>query len=190
MSSHHVVQDPVASQYADGVDHVWLSWEPSLRQCERLLGTAEGRNVMHGGALAQRFRTAQYRAHLAGEFATGLVPPAFVAASHGQFVDSLTVARDTLSVLAVRAELEELDDETAMIGLMAVDSTRAAFGAVRTSSGEPRAWALADGRAPAWIVPPQPPSKWMNLLMWTLIAVCAALFVALVVEVVLLAPAS
>jgi hypothetical protein len=133
--SNHVINDQIASLYADGVEHVWSSWEPSLARCERLLGNSDRRNQLHSDELAHRFRRAQYQAHVASEFAAGLAPPAFAAASHDLLVASLATCRDTLSVIALRAELEELDDETALIGLLAIDSTRSAVRGTRLSRG-------------------------------------------------------
>lgn len=188
--AHDVVHDQIASLYADGVDRVWSSWEPSLRTVEELLGSNQHRFQFHSDDLAARFRKAQYRAHVAGEFAVGLVPPVTAAQSHDQLVGVLSVCRDTLSVLAVRAELEELDEETALIGLLAVDATRDAFRGARDSGADVRSWLDAATGTPTWIEPESRPSRFTTALMWTLIAVCAVLFVALVAEVFLLGAGS
>ncbi|MCW2974567.1 MAG: hypothetical protein JWN72_2840 [Thermoleophilia bacterium] len=184
--SHHVVQDQVATLYADGVDQVWSTWEPSLRRCEQLLGTAERRDQHRAHDLAEHFRRAQYRAHVAGELAVGLVPPVQAVHPHDQLVGVLGVCRDTLSVIAVRAELDELDDETALIGLLAIDATRDAFRGARETSTDLQAWISEAGPVAPWVVPDTAPSRFMTLLMWSLIGVCAVLFLALVAEVFLM----
>ncbi|MBC7460971.1 MAG: hypothetical protein H7287_06380 [Thermoleophilia bacterium] len=183
---HHAVHDQVASLYADGVDQVWASWEPSLRRCEQLLGSADHRQRCHTDDLAQHFRHAQYHAHIAGELAVGLVPPKQSAHPHDQLVGVLGMCRDTLSVIAVRAELDELDDETALIGLLAIDSTRDAFRGARVTSTDLQAWITATSPVAPWVMPQTPPSTFMTLLMWSLIGVCGVLFLALVAEVFLM----
>lgn len=183
-----VVHDQVASLYADGVDHVWSTWEPSLRSCERILANSSRRHAMEPADVASQLRRVQYHAHLAGELSTGLVPPIEQATRHGSLVTSLELCRDTLGVLAVRAELDELDDETTVIGLLAADATRDAFLGARTTPASVPAWMANDGIQPDWIEPAAAPSRAMTMLMWSLVVVCAVLFVALVAEIFLITP--
>jgi len=186
----HVVNDQVAVRYADGMDHVWTSWVPSLRRCERLLGAQSWRAGLSGEEIADQLRRSQYRAHTAGEFAAGLVPPPSAATAHGFLMESLTSCRDTLGVIAIRAELEELDDDTAEIGLHAVDTTRDAFRGARASTALVHAWVADDGVDPSWFdaTPMRRTARWTALVVWVLVGVCALLITALLVEVLILAP--
>jgi hypothetical protein len=186
----HVVQDQVAVRYADGIDHVWTSWEPSLRRCERMLGAASWRAGVDGEELALQLRRAQYRAHTAAEFAAGLVPPPSAADAHGFLLGSLASCRDALGVLAIRAEMEGLDDDVAEIGLHAVDVTRDAFRGARSTTALVHAWIAEDQVDPEWLHEQSEASRLWPFLLWLLIATCAALFVVLVVQVLVLgAPA-
>ena len=154
------------------------------------VGRIRGHVVLTRGRAAvheqRRGLIAQYHAHVAGEFAVGLVPPKQSAHPHDQLVGVLGVCRDTLSVIAVRAELEELDDETALIGLLAIDATRDAFRGARATSTDLQSWISEAGPAAPWVVPDTPPSTFMTMLMWSLIGVCGVLFLALVAEVFLM----
>ncbi len=182
----HVVHDQVAIRYADGIDHVWTTWEPSLRRCERMLGASSWRAGTDGEELAHHLRRAQYRAHTASEFAAGLVPPPSAADAHGFLMGSLASCRDALGVLAIRAEMHELDDETAEIGLHAVDVTRDAFRGARSTTALVHAWIAEDQVDPEWLGERSATSKVWPFLLWMLIATCAALFVVLVVQVLVL----
>ena len=182
----HVVQDQVAVRYADGVDHVWTTWEPSLRRCERMLGATSWRAGVEGEELALQLRRAQYRAHTAAEFAAGLVPPPSAADAHGFLLGALGSCRDALGVLAIRAEMDELDDEVAEIGLHAVDVTRDAFRGARSTPALVHAWIAEDQVDPEWLHDRSEPSRLWPFLLWMLIATCAALFVVLVVQVLVL----
>jgi len=179
----HVAQDQVAVRYADGVDHVWTAWEPTLRRCERMLGASSWRAGSDPEELAHQLRRAQYRAHTASEFAAGLVPPPSATDAHGFLLGTLASCRDTLGVLAIRAELDELDDDTAEIGLHAVDVTRDAFRGARSTTALVHAWVAEDQVDPEWLHERSSPSRLWPFLLWMLIASCAALFVVLVVQV-------
>ena len=179
----HVVHDQVAIRYADGVDHVWTAWEPSLRRCERTLGATSWRAGVEPDELAGPLRRAQYRAHTAAEFAAGLMPPQSATDAHAVLLGTLASCRDTLGVLAIRAELDELDDDVAEIGLHAVDITRDAFRGARSSNALVHAWIAEDRVDPEWLHEQSAPARTWPFLLWMLIATCAALFVVLVVQV-------
>ncbi|MCW2928864.1 MAG: hypothetical protein JWM86_2832 [Thermoleophilia bacterium] len=181
----HVVPDQVAVRYADGVDHVWTTWEPSLRRCERLLGGHTWRAGIASDELAAELRRAQYRAHSAAEFAAGLVPPPSAAEAHLLLLGSLGSCRDALGVLAVRADLEELDDDTAELGMHAVDITRDAFRGARSTTALVHAWIAEDQVDPAWLHEARPGSRAWQIVLWTLVAGCALLFLVLVGQVLL-----
>jgi hypothetical protein len=187
----HVVHDQVAVRYADGVDHVWATWEPSLRRCERLLGTHGWRAGFDGDELAGELRRAQYRAHTAAEFAAGLVPPASALDAHAMLIGTLASCRDALGVIAIRAEMHELDEDIAEIGLHAVDTTRDAFRGARSTTALVHAWIAEDQVDPDWLGGDSGPgSRLWPFLLWLLVGICAALFVVLLVEVFILgAPA-
>ncbi len=182
----HVAQDQIAVRYADGVDHVWASWEPSLRDCERILaGAGAWRSGIDGDELASRLRRAQYRAHTASEFASGLVPPPSALDAHGYLLAALGACRDAFGVLAVRAELDELDDDSCEIGMHALDATRSAFGGARSSTALVHAWVAEDGIDPSWLHEPATPSRTWPYVLWMLIGTCAVLFAALVAQALL-----
>lgn len=184
----HIVHDPTTAEYAVGLEAVWSQWEPSLRETERLLHAGPARHDSHGEALAERLRRAQYRAHTAGEFTSGLRPPLAAVDAHEHLVATLDNCRDTLGVLAVRAELEELDEHTAEIGLHTVSSTRDAFQAARYSSAAAHRFTtdLEPVFVQAQMLPGAP--RGASTLMWTLVAMCAVLFTVLLFEVFLLTP--
>lgn len=184
----HVIHDQVAVRYADGVDHVWTGWEPALRRCERLLGGQSWRSGIDGDEVASQLRRAQYRAHMAAEFASGLVPPPSAIDAHSMLVAMLSSCRDALGVIALRAEMDELDDDIAQIGLHAVDATRDAFRGARSTTALVHAWIADDGVDPAWLQPQAAPSRTWQFVLWMLAAGCVALFVVLAVEVLLLGP--
>ena len=185
----HVVHDQVAVRYADGVDHVWTGWEPALRRCERLLGGQSWRADIDADELASQLRRAQYRAHMAAEFASGLVPPPSAIDAHTMLVATLSACRDALGVIALRAELDELDDDIAEIGLHAIDTTRDAFRGARSTTALVHAWIADDRVDPEWLAPRDAPSRAWQFALWALAAACVALFVVLAVEVLLLGPA-
>jgi hypothetical protein len=179
----HVATDQVAVRYADGVDHVWSTWEPALRRCERVLGGQAWRAGVDGDELAHQLRRAQYRAHTAAEFASGLVPPPSAIDAHTMLVATLGACRDALGVIALRAELDELDEDIAEIGLHAVDTTRDAFRGARTTTALVHAWIADDQVDPEWLHPASPPaSRTWQFLLWMLAATCAALFIVLTVQ--------
>ena len=181
----HVVPDQVAVRYADGVDHVWTAWEPSLRRCERLLGGHTWRAGLPSDDLAAQLRRAQYRAHSAAEFAAGLVPPPSAADAHAFLLGSLGSCRDALGVLAVRADLDELDDDTAEIGMHAVDITRDAFRGARSTTALVHAWIAEDQVDPEWLHEQRHGSRVWSIVLWALVAGCALLFLVLVGQVLL-----
>lgn len=182
----HVVHDQVAVRYADGVDHVWTSWEPALRRCERILGGQTWRSGLDTEELAAQLRNAQYRAHMAAEFASGLVPPPSAIDAHSMLVGTLGACRDALGVIALRAELEELDEDIAEIGLHAVDTTRDAFRGARSTTALVHAWIADDRVDPDWLQQTSPGSRTWQFLLWLLAAVCVAMFVVLTVQVLVL----
>lgn len=184
----HVVHDQVAVRYADGVDHVWSAWEPALRRCERLLGGPTWRSGLQPDDVAEQLRRAQYRAHTAAEFSAGLVPPPSASDAHAFLLGALGSCRDTLGVLALRAELDELDEDTAEIGLHAVDTTRDAFRGARSSTALVHAWIADDRVDPDWLHVERPSSQLSTFLLWTLVAACCVVFAVLLFELFLLAP--
>lgn len=178
----HVVHDQLAVRYADGVDHVWASWEPSLRRCEELFGTDEWQRDSDADERAAELRRAQYRAHTAAEVAAGLVPPPSAIDAHAILVGTLSSCRDALGVIAIRAELEDLDEDVVEIGLHSVDMTRDAFRGARSTTALVHAWVAEDQVDPAWLDGPGPQSRVWPFLLWLLVAACLALLVVLGIE--------
>lgn len=184
MGQQHATRDQVAVRYADGVDHVWAAWEPSLRRCERIFGANSWRAGIEGEELAVQLRQAQYRAHTASEFAAGLVPPPSALDAHAYLLGSLASCRDALGVLAIRAEMDSLDDDVAEIGLHAVDTTRDAFRGARSTTALVHAWVANDGVDPAWLAPGSvpPASRAWRVLGWCFLLATVALLGVLVVQ--------
>lgn len=179
----HVANEQVAVRYADGIDHLWATWEPALRTCERMFGASAWRAGIDGDDAADELRRAQYRAHTAGEFATGLVPPPSARGAHGDLVGSLGMCRDVLGVLAVRAELDELDDDAAEIGLHALGATRDAFGGARSTTALVHAWVESDQVDPQWPIGDDArSSRAWPVVLWLVLGGCATLLALLVAE--------
>lgn len=184
----HVIHDEVAVRYADGVDHVWSAWSPALQRCERLLAaiaTDVDLDGYDGDDVAAVLRSVQYRVHTSAEFAAGLVPPPSASDSHRLLLSSLAACRDVLSVLAVRAELDELDEEAALAGIGAARATRDAFASARTSTALVHAWTSDDEVDPVWVVERRTPSRTWSFLLWLAIAASAGLLTVLGVELLL-----
>jgi hypothetical protein len=187
--NQHVLTDEIAVRYADGVDHVWAAWEPSLAVSEELLSAHRGRYEIDSDDLADALRRAQYRAHTTSEFAAGLVPPPSASHAHSLLVGTLAACRDTLGVLAVRAQLDELNDDEAEIGLHAVDATRDAFRSALSSTALVHAWVADDQVDPQWIEPAHRTSRMMSWVFWSLVIGCLGLFTVLLVELIVFSPA-
>lgn len=182
----HVAHDQIAVRYADAVDHVWAAWEPAMRRCERLLGGQAWRSGTEPEQLATELRRVQYRAHAASEFAAGLVPPPSAIDAHAVLVGTLASCRDALGVIALRAELDELDADASEIGLHAVDMTSDAFRGARSSTALVHAWIAEDQVDPEWLSEPSTSGRGWQLALWLLVATCVALFVVLALEVLVL----
>src|SRR5207244_864665 len=118
-------------------------------------------------------RQSQYRAHTAGEFASGLRPPLAAIDAHQYLVSVLHACRDTLGVLAVRAELDELDEQSAEIGLHSAATTREAFQGARYSSVA--AYHFMDAVDPVYVQPTKVESRGLTTVMWSLVGLCAIL---------------
>jgi hypothetical protein len=178
-----VAHDQVAVRYTDGIDHVWAAWEPAARRCERLFGATSWRAGMAPAELAAVLRQAQYRAHTASEFAAGLLPPPSASDAHAYLLGTLASCRDALGVLAMRAELDELGDDVAEIGLHAVDATCDAFRGARSCTALVHAWIAADQVDPDWLQQSSDGSRsWSTVVLWVLVASGATMLVALVVQ--------
>lgn len=179
----HVVHDQIAVRYSDEVDEVWKAWEPHLRRCELAFNEPDWQVQLNAEDLADQLRRAQYRAHVAGEVTAGLVPPPSASDAHALLINSLAACRDTLGVLALRAEMYELDTDAMEIGLHSVDTTRDAFYGARSSTALVHAWIAEDRVDPAWITDrPRGSHRAGAVLFWLLVAMCISLFVVLVAD--------
>ena len=184
-----VVHDQVAIRYADGVELLWTTWESAARVSGRLLEPAGLRDDLTGDAVAERLRRSQYRAHVAAEVGSGLIPPPSAAEAHALLIGALAACRDTLGVLAVRAELGELDEHAAEFGVQALDLTRDAFHGARSTTALVHAWVDDDAIDPRWAsdaVPSGPAGRVVSIVVWALVVSCTLLLAALVVEIALL----
>jgi hypothetical protein len=193
----HASYDLVAAQYADDVDAAWRTWAPALRQCERILVAQQWRESIETDVLVQHLRRAQYRAHTTSELAAGSQPPEGAQTPHVALLATLSMCRDALGVIALRAEMDELDDETIELGFEAVRSTRDAFAyaqqaALATSITPVRAQARVDDEE-SWLIDPQAPSEARNgdapsrrwpIVIWSTVAASSAVFAVLLVDLV------
>jgi hypothetical protein len=191
----HATFDSMSIDYADDVDAIWRSWEPHLRSAQRLL-THSATVLADADDTTDRLRQIQYQAHTASEFAGGLQPPVVASEAHEYLLATLDACRDTLSVLAARADMGELDEQTAEIGLHAVTGTREAFQLARYSSMtayafdeevEPMLDVAAFRRPNARSV--RHHSRAITVTLWTLGVLCAVLLGVLLAELFLLPPA-
>ena len=180
----HVAHDQVAIRYADGIDRVWDAWATHAQRCERLFVASQWRAPLDEEDIVTSLRQAQYRAHLASEFAAGLIPPPSTMDTHGYLLGTLAACRDTLGVLATRAELGQLDADAAEIGLHAVDATCEAFRGAHSSTALVHAWIADEQVDPDWLhdEPHEERSRWVAVLAWMLVAACVSLLAALGVQ--------
>jgi hypothetical protein len=184
----HIAHGISASTYSASLERVWSEWEPMLRTAERLLiaGSVACDDDPEGGA--QLLRRVQYRAHTSAGLVSSLQAPMRLADPHEYLVHTLENVRETMGMLAVRAELGELDEHSAELGLQHAMSTREAFHAIRSS--ERAAWSSGADVEPM-LLPAAGgtehfPGTRGSMLLWGLVAVCSALFLILLVQVLLL----
>lgn len=171
------------AEYAGGLTELWAEWEPWLHRAELLLQDG-GESLQDVDDPEELLRQVQYHAHTSGELAEGLQPPLAALDAHQYLLASLQACRDTLGAIAMRAEIDELDEQTAEFGVHAVASTRDAFQAARYSTWA--ANAFSESLGPMLLpVPTSAPSR-LGVAIWILTAVCAVLFTVLVFEIMLL----
>lgn len=179
----HVVHDPIAARYADGIDHVWNAWHPALRRLEGTLGRPAWYEDIDEDALAEELRRVQYRVHTSAEFAAGLAPPQSATESHRALLNTLGACRDTLSVLAIRAELGELDEESAHVGMVAARATRQAFAGARSTSVLGLPQEMDDQIESSWVLEPHQPAGTWTFLLWLAVAISTGLLGVLGIEI-------
>ena len=180
--THYIADSLATSEYPGALESVWASWEPSMRRVERMLRAGTIAFEHDPEAAADELRRAQYRAHSAGELLTGLAPPEPAIAVHEHVFATLESCRDALGVLAVRAEIDDLDEHTAEVGLHTVLATRQAFAAARMSASSAR---LAEPQLNPMVLydAPEQGRRGVGVVLWSLIIACAVLFGVLLVEV-------
>ncbi len=183
----HIAQDIAGTEYAAHIERVWAEWEPMLRTAERLLhaGPSAIDRDPEGGA--QLLRRIQYRAHTSGAFIEAIAAPLAVADAHEYLVHTLGNVRETMGTLALRVEHDELDERSAELGLQHVMSTREAFHMARWSGNS--GFAITDPFEPMLAAGGMTESSHGSrggMLLWSLVAVCSALFVVLLVQVLLI----
>lgn len=176
--SQHVTQDEVAVRYSDALDHVRGTWMEHAAHAERLLVATSWRCELDADELAAQLRRVQYQAHVASELTAGLVPPPSSIDDHVRLIATLTLCRDTFSVLAVRCDIDEFDDDAAQVGAQVLSSVVEDFHNARTSSALVGAWrsherfdieqAMLDGAE-------SPMRRWWSTLVWMTIAAGAGL---------------
>jgi len=155
-----------------------------MRRVERMLRAGTIAFEHDPEAAADELRRAQYRAHSAAELLTGLAPPEIAIPVHEHVFATLESCRDALGVLAVRAEIDDLDEHTTEIGLHTVLATRQAFSAARMSASSARA--LEPGLQPVSLYDaPDQGRRGVGVVLWALVIACAMLFGVLLVEVLI-----
>lgn len=182
-----VTRHGYAEAYAQGVEGAWATWEPSLRRAERLLRVS-ARSHADAEEIAAGLGRSQYAAHASSELALGLEPPPGSQSAHVLLVETMAACRDTLGVLSLRSELDELDEESRDIGLHAIHASREAFAGARGATGFPEVVFVDTG--PAVRDASSGADRAVAWLLWGLVATCVVLFTALLFEVFLLTPLS
>jgi hypothetical protein len=191
MHQQHVVQESALAAYTSGLSSVWETWSPSIAQARHLL-MAGSYGELTDDDRASALRRLQYRAHTAYEFVAGLQPPFSGIDAHETLIATMAHCRDTLGVIAVRAELDELDDHTCDIGMHSVASTRDAFANAQAAPQQSPWQMYGNGIEPSLVhhLHPTPrESRLMGAALWGLVVVCTVLFSVLLYE-VLTAPTS
>lgn len=183
----HIAYDQTPATYAEGLESIWADWDPVLRFTERMLrGGATPLSEARDEAVTA-LRRCQYRAHSASELAAGLRPPLAAIDAHEYLVTALSTCRDTLGVIAIRCELDELDEQTTEIGMHSASTTREAFQAARYSTVA--AFHLTESLDPLCADPgrSEQAGDGMGFVLWGLVALCAVLFTVLLWEILRIA---
>ena len=197
--SRHATSMQQAAAWAEGIEDVWGTWSDPLRSAERLLAAPDAHDLLDEDDFIELLRRAQYGAHAASELLAGLEPPHRATHAHELLVGTLATCRDTLGVVAVRAETGELDGEACRIAHDAVRATRRSFeGALETSRAAARVAqgtisaldpaedlraSLAERDGDRYDEPHA--SRGMLVLLWGMVATCGVLFTALVAQLLL-----
>ena len=178
--------DQGASRYALEVEQLVSGWDRGASACVVLLEDNELRAEISSSDLTDHLRRAQYRAHLGAEVGNGLAAPSPLGDAHAALVDAFVTCRETLAVLAVRAELDELDDEAATYGIRAIRLVDEAFDGVRATAELAYAWhadvqhtAASDARER------RQSASVFSIMTWVLVGTCTAIVIAVIVELVL-----
>jgi len=100
------------AEYADAMVGLWAGINQTLGRVDAL---AEEPELLASDRGLWTLRRLQYRLHLAGEQAYGLVPPAGAATAHAELRDSLACARDATARLV--DAIEDDGPDGAMISL-------------------------------------------------------------------------
>jgi hypothetical protein len=179
------VYDQIAGRYAEEVERLVAGWDRGASACIVLLEDSDLRATVPPEAVTEQLRRAQYRAHLGAEVGNGLLAPGPLGDAHSALVDAFYTCRETLAVLAVRAELDELDDDTASYGVHAIRLVDEAFDGVRATAERAYAWHEDASSAGKQSVAPEQNSSLFNVMVWTLVGICAAIIVAVLVELVI-----
>ncbi len=180
--TQHITPDITSADYHDQVERIWAEWEPMLRTAERLLhsGAIAFERDPDGGA--QLLRRIQYRAHTSGAFVEAIAAPMAAVEAHEYLAHTLSNVRETMGILAIRVELDELDEHSAELGLQHVLSTRDAFEAARWTPG--RDWSSQDSIEPYLIEAQMRQHRQSSggMLLWGMAALCSTLLVVLMVQ--------
>lgn len=182
----HIIHDPTTADYAGGLELVWNQWDPALRKVETKLA-AGAHTFADDEQSIDVLRRAQYRAHTAYEFASGLRPPVAAGDANEYLMAALAACRDTLGALAMQGELGELDDQMLEVGMHALATTRDAFGNARYSSAA--AYQFTETLDPIYQPAPRAPAKGVGIAIWGLVLACSVLLTVLLFELFLLTPA-
>lgn len=180
--TQHTTSDITSADYHHQVERIWVEWEPMLRTAERLLhsGSIAFERDPEGGA--QLLRRVQYRAHTSCAFVEAITAPMSASEAHEYLAHTLANVRETMGILAVRVELDELDEHSAELGLQHVLSTRDAFQAARWTGNAD--WSSHGGFEPYLHEAQMRDHRHASggMLLWGMAALCSTLLVVLMVQ--------
>jgi hypothetical protein len=99
--------------YASALDGLWTGLARTLSELERF--AAEPAERLADDTSAEALAALQYRLHLAGELAAGIVPPPGAAAAHEELASALTDARDATADVVEAVDAGGPDEAAALV---------------------------------------------------------------------------
>ncbi len=137
MQQDNITQVTGTSEYSSGIESIWNQWDPIARSATKLLHASKNMDPDLGEEIGERFRRMQYKTHVAAEFADSFRAPINLVDTHDYLVKVLEHCREAFGVIAIRMELDEMDDTTIDNGLQSIAATSEAFRLIRST---PHSW--------------------------------------------------